>query len=224
MSGGGDVHRFSFAERLVHWVVGITFVVLLLTGLAFSHPRFFWLTAILGGGPMARILHPWVGAIYSAGLIYMTWLWARDMLISRDEAGWLKAVRHYAVHDKARVPPAGKYNPGQKVFFWLMGMTGLGHLITGVPLWFPDGVLGAGAFSAGVLNWMRVVHYATTVGGGLLLIAHVYLATLAFPGTARAMLRGSVSRAWARHHHPLWESDSAEGGDSGAPEPLPPAA
>ena len=45
------LHRFSFLERVVHWVVGVTFVLLLLTGLAFSYPSLFWLTTFVGGGP-----------------------------------------------------------------------------------------------------------------------------------------------------------------------------
>ena len=34
------LHRFNFTERIVHWVVGVTFVLLLATGLAFAYPRF----------------------------------------------------------------------------------------------------------------------------------------------------------------------------------------
>ncbi len=206
---GGDVHRFSFVERVVHWVVGVTFVYLLLTGLAFSHPSLFWITSVVGGGPAARVLHPWIGLLYSAGLVAMIALWIRDMGISRDEIAWLKAIRSYATHDKSRVPPVGKYNPGQKLFFWLMGALGVAHFVSGLPLWLPDGILGMGPFHGGTANAMRVAHYLTTIGGGLLLIMHVYLGTLAFPGTARAMLQGTVSEAWAKHHHPLWDADES---------------
>ena len=59
------LRRFSFLERIVHWVVGVTFVVLLLTGLAFSYPSLFWLTTLIGGGPAARVLHPQIGAIFA---------------------------------------------------------------------------------------------------------------------------------------------------------------
>ena len=63
-----ELHRFNFLERLVHWVVGVTFVLLLLTGLAFSYPSLFWLTAIVGGGPAARVLHPWIGMVFGVGI------------------------------------------------------------------------------------------------------------------------------------------------------------
>ena len=36
-----------------------------------------------------------------------------------------------------------------------------------------------------------------------LIIAHVY-AAIWTKGTIRAMTRGTVTRAWARFHHPLW--------------------
>ena len=67
--------RFTFFERIVHWVVGVTFVLLFLTGLAFSYPSLFWLTALLGGGPSARVLHPQVGVVFGIGLLFMFGLW-----------------------------------------------------------------------------------------------------------------------------------------------------
>jgi formate dehydrogenase subunit gamma len=35
-------------------------------------------------------------------------------------------------------------------------------------------------------------------------ISHIYLATLANPGTLQVMISGKVGKTWARHHHPLW--------------------
>jgi formate dehydrogenase subunit gamma len=58
---------------------------------------------------------------------------------------------------------------------------------------------------------MRLLHYVATVGGGLLLIVHVYLGTVAYPGTLGGMLHGSVTRAWAKLHHPAWDE-----GESGS--------
>lgn len=206
----GEVKRFTFGERVVHWLVGLSFVFLLLTGLAFSHPRLFWITTLVGGGPTARILHPWVGLIFSGSFVAMFALWARDMRVDASDRAWLGAIRHYAVHDKSRVPPAGKYNGGQKVFFWTISGLGLLYLLSGVPMWLPGGILGMGPFYGSVVNVSRLVHYLATVGGGLLLIVHVYLGTVAYPGTLGGMLHGSVSRAWAKLHHPAWDTERPE--------------
>ncbi len=209
MSGRGEIQRFTYAERVVHWVAGLSFVFLLLTGLAFSHPRLYWITTLVGGGTTARVLHPWMGLLFFTSLVVVTLIWAGDMRIGEGDREWLKAIRHYAVHDKENVPPAAKYNAGQKLFFWAMGLFGVLYLVTGVPLWLPGGALGLGPFYGGVVNTMRVVHYLTTVAGGLLLIVHVYLGTVAYPGTLGSMLHGSVTRAWARMHHPLWQKEQS---------------
>jgi len=110
----------------------------------------------------------------------------------------MKAIKHYARHEKDKVPPAGKYNGGQKIFFWVQSALGVLFLVSGVVLWLPA------SFGSGLINAMRLVHYLSTLGGGLFLIVHIYLGTVAYPGTARGMLQGTVTRAWAKLHHPMW--------------------
>jgi formate dehydrogenase subunit gamma len=36
------------------------------------------------------------------------------------------------------------------------------------------------------------------------IIVHIYSAIFWVRGSMRAMTRGTVSHAWAKHHHPLW--------------------
>lgn len=197
----GELSRFTFFERIVHWVVGVSFTFLLLTGLAFSYPSLFWMTTLVGGGPTARWLHPWMGVVLAVGLVFMFFVWAKDMLLGKSDLAWLRAIKHYTLHEKDKVPPTGKYNAGQKFFFWAQIVLGAAHLATGLPLWFPA------SFSGDFLAAMRFIHYFVTLPGGLLLIAHVYLGTIAYPGTAGGMLHGKVSRAWAKLHHPLWHRE-----------------
>ena len=201
------LQRFNFFERVLHWVVGVTFVLLLATGLAFAYPPLFWLTALLGGGPSARALHPWVGVAFSVGMGAMLVIWFREMLLNRDDRRWLGAIRHYATRDTANVPPAGKYNAGQKLFFWVQGVLAVVFLATGVVLWFPETLAPART----LLSAARLLHYAASLGAGLFLIVHVYLGTVAYPGTARAMIDGSVTERWARHHHPRWHEEQTRG-------------
>jgi formate dehydrogenase subunit gamma len=205
----GEIQRFTYLERVVHWVVGLSFLFLLLTGLAFSHPRLFWITSLVGGGATARILHPWMGLLFGASFVAMLVIWARDMRVDADDRAWLRAIRHYAVHDREKVPAAGKYNGGQKMFFWSMGALGVLYLVSGVPMWMPGGFLGLGPFYGTTVNVMRLLHYLATVGGGLLLIVHVYLGTVAYPGTLGAMLHGTVTRGWAKLHHPAWHEEQS---------------
>ena len=193
------LRRFSFPERIVHWVVGVTFVVLMLTGFALSYPSLFWLTALLGGGPAARAMHPQIGVVFGVGLLCMFGLWVRDMFLDAPDRQWLAAIKHYAAREHDKVPPAGKYNAGQKMFFWVQSGLGVVFVVTGLLLWFPGWVE-----SASVQHTARLLHYLAALGGALFLILHVYLGTVAYPGTARGMIDGKVTPAWARMHHPRW--------------------
>lgn len=206
---GGDLTRFTLVERGVHWVVGLSFVALLLSGLAFSHPRLFWLTTLFGGGQAARVLHPWIGMAFALSAVAMVLLWARDMGVDAEDRAWLRAIRHYAVHDRDNVPAAGKYNGGQKLFFWGMALLAAAYIVSGLVLWKPGGLPGLGPLYGTPVNVMRLVHYAATILGGLLLVVHVYLGTVAYPGTLGAMLHGTVTRAWARLHHPRWHEEQS---------------
>lgn len=199
-----EIDRFDFTERVVHWVAAVTFVVLLLSGLALSYPSLYWLTELLGGGPATRVLHPWIGVVFTVSLVVMIFLWVKDMNLTRKDREWLGAMNHYALHENDEVPPAGKYNAGQKLFFWSMAVLGVVFLASGIVLWFPE------SFARWLRSTSRFVHYAAALGGGLFLIVHIYLGTIALPGTARGMLFGRVSRAWAKHHHPLWYRDEVE--------------
>ena len=44
------VRRYSGSARINHWIVAISFVLLLLSGLSLFHPSLYWLTALFGGG------------------------------------------------------------------------------------------------------------------------------------------------------------------------------
>ena len=199
------VQRFTLVQRLVHWTVGLSFTLLLLTGFAFSYPSLFWLTVLVGGGPSSRVLHPWIGFVFTASLGWMFALWVKDMFVTGADKHWLRSIQHYALHTRDKIPPVGKYNGGQKIFFWVQSVLGVVLVITGLPLWVPDGILGFGPLSSLLLTTMRAAHYLCALGGSLLLIVHVYLGLMAFPGTARGMIDGKVSQQWAELHHPLWK-------------------
>lgn len=201
VSPTGRIVRYTFAERVVHWIAGITYVYLLLTGLAFYSPHFYWLAVVLGGGPTARAWHPLVGLLFTLAVIWMYRMWRSDMRITEADRAWSKALRHYIRNEDEKVPPAGRFNPGQKQLFWLMFFGGIVLFLSGVVLWFPESIpwnLRAVRFAA-VL--MHVVAALLTIGG---FIIHVYMGTVVVGGGLEAITRGEVSESWARAHHRLW--------------------
>ncbi len=77
----GDVPRYSANERVTHWIVAITFLLLAASGLAFFHPAFWFLTSLLGGGVWARILHPFIGVVMFVFFALMAMRYWKDNVI-----------------------------------------------------------------------------------------------------------------------------------------------
>ena len=68
----GHILRYSFKERLNHWVAAGSFIYLMLTGLAFWSPWLFWLATVMGGAELSRMLHPWIGlGVHGLGSLHV---------------------------------------------------------------------------------------------------------------------------------------------------------
>ncbi len=191
------VQRYSFVERVVHWWVALTFIALMLSGFALGYPRAWFLSGLFGGGQTMRFLHPWFGVGFTAGIVWMLVSWAREMRMNAGDRAWVRNMKTYAGSGHSGLD-VGKYNAGQKGYYWFSIIFGLVLLVSGLPLWYPW-MLGSG------LNQIaRLLHHAAfllMIGG---FIIHVYMSTVMFPGTLSAMTTGRVSRAWAAWHHPAW--------------------
>src|SRR4029077_1332614 len=87
--------RYTMLERAIHWLAALTYVYVLLTGLAFYSPHLYWIAAILGGAPTSRFWHPWVALVFLASLVWMWRAWRSDMRITAVDRRWGKAVDHY---------------------------------------------------------------------------------------------------------------------------------
>jgi formate dehydrogenase subunit gamma len=74
----------------------------------------------------------------------------------------------------------------------------VGLLLSGLLIWFPR------AFPSLLVAFSYVLHDITFILFVVAIILHVYLGTAAEPGTFRSMTRGTVTRQWARLHHPRW--------------------
>jgi formate dehydrogenase subunit gamma len=190
------VLRFSLSERVLHWGVALTFIYLMLSGFALGYPRMTWLYDVLGGGQTVRFVHPIVGVAFVIGAVLMFVIWLRDMVFDQTDRAWIRAIRTYVREGHSSLD-VGRFNAGQKGYFWFSVVTGVLLLITGLPLWFPGLVSNWNQFA-------RLLHHALfllTVGG---FIIHVYMSTVMLPGTMPGMTGGSVTRAWAAWHHPRW--------------------
>ena len=205
-TSSNDLQRYDDNTRMNHWAIVLLFVCAALSGLVFFHPSMYFFTALFGGGTWTRILHPYFGVLmFLCFLLMFMRLWKENVLNDGDRA-WLDKSGEMFRGNKDGMPPAGKYNAGQKIVFWLMAVSLLVLLATGILFWhawFPN--LPILARRIGVL-----LHALSAVVLVLTVIVHVY-AAIWVKGTTRAMTRGTVSRGWARANHPLWHEEMTRG-------------
>jgi formate dehydrogenase subunit gamma len=203
---GPRVVRYSLAERLVHTAAAVSYVYLLLTGLAFWTPGLYWIATVLGGGYVSRAVHPFVGLFFAAVVARMYLMWRHDMRTSDADRRWRRAMAAYIRNDDVHVPPAGRFNFGQKQLFWIMVLGGAGLLVSGLILWIPQTIPPSQRWLLEAAILLHVVSALATIGG---FIVHLYMGLAVVPGGLHAILHGDVSEAWARHHHRAWFDDPA---------------
>jgi formate dehydrogenase subunit gamma len=197
----GHVLRYTLKERITHWVAAGSYLYLLATGLAFWSPWLFWLAAIFGGGPVSRMLHPWVGLIFAAAVTYMYAMWSKQMRFTEVDAEWWKSLHYYITNQDDKVPPAGRYNAGQKMLFWSFFIGGWVLLASGLVLWFTD-------YIPWSLRWLRYISVLLHPIAALVTIAnfmiHIYMGVFAERGAFGSVIRGDVTLAFAKRFHPGW--------------------
>ena len=193
-----DLTRYDAHERANHWLVGICFILLALSGLAFFHPAFFPLTQLFGGGIWARILHPFIGVIMALGFLVMFLRFQSLNVMTPADKEWLSRAGEMMNGDDHNMPEQGKYNGGQKAMFWAMSLSILLLFVSGIFLWrayfsLPVDVVRLGAVGHAAIAAIMIA----------MIFVHVY-AALWVRGTVRAMVYGTVTRAWAKQHHRAW--------------------
>jgi formate dehydrogenase subunit gamma len=195
-----QIQRYSDNERVNHWIVAITFVLAALSGLAVFHPSMYWLSNFFGGGPWTRILHPFLGVVmFLFFCVTMVRFWSHNKLDANDKQ-WLRQWRDVIANREDKLPESGRYNAGQKAMFWLMVICMIVLLVTGVVFW--RSVFGE-LFPVGLIRLASLLHAVAATVLIIGIIVHIY-AAIWTRGSIDAMMRGTVSEAWAKKHHAAW--------------------
>jgi formate dehydrogenase subunit gamma len=198
----GLIPRFGLSERIAHWLLAAAFASMLATGV------------FMGGiGPLHHhavlVVHVGSAIVLAAGIAALILLRrsrrplaqaVRDLgpLDARDRR-WLRlAPRAYLTGGD--LPPAGKFNAGQKVNARLVLLVMAVLYISGV------GELGKKTSALSSLRFLGGVHGLAAGVAAVLVAGHIYLALIHAPTrpALRGITRGSVRRDWAEHHHAEW--------------------
>ena len=198
---GQKVLRFKAFERFSHWLTAASFVVLGLTGLNITFGKIVLLPIV---GPdlfsdisrVAKYIHNFASFPFVLGLILIMMLFFRDNLLAKVDVDWLKQGGGFI---KNRHAPAGRFNLGEKMVFWLSIAAGIAVAASGFQLLFP--------FYATNIVGMQLAQVTHAVVATLfiaLILGHIYIGTLGMEGAFEAMGTGEVDLNWAREHHDQW--------------------
>ncbi|HWK48848.1 MAG TPA: formate dehydrogenase subunit gamma [Steroidobacter sp.] len=194
------IQRYTPNERTNHWFVAIVFVLSAISGLALFHPALYWLSALVGGGTWTRILHPFLGLVMAiAFALLAAAMWKFNKMEPRDWQ-WLRQGRDVINNREERLPEVGRYNAGQKLLFFVLVLSILGLLLSGIVIWRQ---FFSSYFSLGVIRVAAVVHAVCAFVLICAIVVHIY-AAFWVKGSIAAMTRGTVTPGWAWKHHRAW--------------------
>ena len=211
---GRVIERFTLAERWAHWTMGISFVVLGVTGLTIlfgkhvllpviGYTLFAWLLSL------AKNLHNFVAPLFAVSLLVFIVMFIRDNLPKAYDFGWfLKAPGFFAGKHIA----SGRFNAGEKVWFWGgVVVLSLALVASGAILLFPN-------FDQvrATMQQASIVHMIAAVLVISASLGHIYLGTIGVEGAYQAMRTGYVDEIWAKSHHEYWYNDVKGGARAAA--------
>ena len=211
---GRMIERFTLAERWAHWVMGISFVALGITGLiilfgkhvllpVIGYTLFAWLSSL------AKNLHNFVAPLFAVSLVVFIVMYVRDNLPKAYDFGWfLKAPGFFAGKHIA----SGRFNAGEKVWFWVgVVVLSLALVVSGAILLFPN-------FDQvrATMQQASIVHMISALLVISASLGHIYLGTIGVEGAYQAMRTGYVDELWAKSHHEYWYNDVKGGARTAA--------
>ena len=198
---GRKILRFRAFERFSHWLTALSFVILGLTGLNITFGKIV-LLPIVGWeafseiSEIAKYLHNFTSFAFMAGLVLIIVIFFKDNLPEKVDLDWLRQGGGFIKNKHA---PAGRFNLGEKLVYWLSLVAGIAVSLSGVLLLFP--------FYGTDIADMQIAQGAHAVVAVLfvaLILAHIYIGTLGMEGAFEAMGQGDVDLNWAKEHHDLW--------------------
>jgi formate dehydrogenase subunit gamma len=195
----GYVQVTDSYERIIHWSLAISCLLLCLTGLGMMFHTFNFVSYLFGGMHNMKFVHNFTGIVFFIALLLAIRMWWREagVFVLPEDMEWVKVAGGYLWHVD-NVPETGKYNPGQKAFYLAVVIFGVVMVITGFIMWFPA------KFPVGLVRWMYPLHALGFLAIFAFFFVHLYLGTIGNPGTVQAMFSGWMDKKVLTMLHPKW--------------------
>ena len=203
---GKLVFRWSKADLIIHWVVAISCLILIFTGLNIMLGKHvlqpyvsgdIWAALIYG----SKTIHDWVGPLFIASWAVLVVKWMPDQLFKSYDLKWFMLVGGYINFGpfKGKHPDSGFANAGEKMWFWTLAIFGLFISISGIMMVLPNLDLPREASMAALL-----VHGVSATLIIAFTIVHIWMATVLSEGGMECMKSGYCDENWAMQHHNVW--------------------
>lgn len=208
---GRFIQRFSDMDRLAHWTMAISFVILAVTGLIITFGKyvllpvigytlFSWLAMI------AKNLHNFVTPVFVLGVGVFIVLFFRDNLPRLYDMQWLLKFGGM-LSKRGEHIPTGRFNAGEKALFWgLVCVFSVALCVSGAVMLFPNYDQGRS-----IMQVANITHGVCALLGIAMACFHIYLGTVGMKGAYDAMRTGYVDEAWAKEHHQIWYEEVKAG-------------
>jgi len=199
--GGKKIFFFPLIKRAIHLLAAISFLLLVPTGLIMVFGEYF------GGGTLvmtARQVHGVTTVLFLIAVIPMFFSWVLEMLPTFDDIKWMIILGGYLSRAKKEIP-AGKFNAGQKMWFWIATIGGAVMIATGGAMYFQDFNLGiANTFGVSQIDLLRacaIVHNSLAMLVIAFFFTHVYMSLFAIKGAITSMITGYKEEEEVQYLH-----------------------
>lgn len=211
---GKKIYAFSVFTRLVHLLAAVTWIVLIPTGLVMMFGSSF------GGGFFVRLcknLHGIATVGFIISVIPMFIIFVLRMFPTLYDIKWMIIVGGYLSKEKKPIP-AGKFNAGQKMWFWIATLGGLVMILTGGAMYFLDfkaplvnEILGLSQIE--ILRLSAIIHNILGAACAVMFLVHVYMASIAIKGAIHSMVNGYKEEEEVEILHSYWYKELKEKGE-----------
>lgn len=211
-----SVRRLSPGETAQHWVLMLSFSVLVITGFSLRFSEAVWVKWLFGweGGFEARgIIHRvsavvmTVGAVWHGFYMFTSrgWHWLKDMMPGRKDVADFGRNMAYLAGLRSEELRFGRFSYMEKIEYWALMWGTIIMTVSGAMLWFDNYFVDRLGLPKGVLDVMLVIHYYEAWLAFLaILIWHVYGTVFkagVYPMNP-AWLAGRMPKDMYTHEHP----------------------
>ncbi len=204
----------SKTERILFWLLMITLIFVMLTHISLLFHevrlvprRYHEITRWARFGErVERMAHFYAILAFAGALVLVFFMWLPRSLNWRShDFEWLSKLGGYG-HKWAKIPPAGRFNPEEKIATLALLLFGALYILSGIVQEMPWLV----GDNITLVRTSYSLHAFCLVALGFVALMHVYLAAFARPGGMGAIWSGRVHKKFVEAHYSIWYENSLD--------------